>query len=172
MNREEALVNPGQPGRISAAVACLPHAPPCYRKGGGCAGPLRPAPRLLLRLPPSANLQHGRRIHVNGSYCNFTVRDFQQYLHFQSGQSSENHARWNQISAPPSGGCPEPRLGPDGQALARGGEPDGPLRKTSGVRCATKQASHPWPEVANSEEIENGKKEKSARLAELLAKLR
>ena len=34
MNREEALVNPGQPGRISAVVACLPHAPPCYRKGG------------------------------------------------------------------------------------------------------------------------------------------
>ena len=36
------------------------------------------------------------------------------------------------------------------QASARGGEPSGPLRKTSGVRCAAKQASNPWPEVANA----------------------
>ena len=36
------------------------------------------------------------------------------------------------------------------QASARGGEPSGPLRKTSGVRCAAKQASNTWPEVANA----------------------
>ena len=36
------------------------------------------------------------------------------------------------------------------QASARGGEPSGTLRKTSGGRCAAKQASNPWPEVASA----------------------
>ena len=49
-------------------------------------------------------------------------------------------------AAPAGRGAPERRR----QASARGGEPSGPLRKTSGVRCAAKQASNPWPEVASA----------------------
>ena len=77
-------------------------APPAHpatlpQKGAeSCASPRRPALRLLLRQPPS-NLQHGRRISDDGSCCDFTVRDFQQHLRFRSGETSENHARWNWI---------------------------------------------------------------------------
>ena len=53
--------------------------------------------------------------------------------------------------------CARPRrpdlrllLRPGAVTRTRGGEPSGPLRKASRSRCAAKQASRPWPEVANA----------------------